>query len=202
MLRRSVDFPLIPLQVEDTLNNSNDLFLTFRREMVITTELLVGCSVLIRCQEEMSKKTKRLEKENLSLTRKQEATNRNILEMAEERARTAKELEQLRARNKKLENLCRGMQAQGRGQVNANDLEADEDGTESEYDDDYEDEEGSGEGEYDDETEEEEAIEVNRPRTFGPPPPPAPPQAVLSGRANGQANRQANGQVNGVKHQQ
>ncbi|RAL59921.1 hypothetical protein DID88_000547 [Monilinia fructigena] len=34
-------------QVEDTLNNSNDLFLTFRKEM-----------------EEMSKKTKRLEKEN------------------------------------------------------------------------------------------------------------------------------------------
>ena len=39
-------------QVEDTLNNSNDLFLTFRREM-----------------EEMSKKTKTLEKENARLRR-------------------------------------------------------------------------------------------------------------------------------------
>jgi NACalpha-BTF3-like transcription factor len=43
-------------QVEDTLNNSNELFLTFRREM-----------------EEMSRKTKRLEKENASLRRKYEA---------------------------------------------------------------------------------------------------------------------------------
>lgn len=68
-------------QVEDTLNNSNDLFLTFRKEM-----------------EEMSKKTKRLEKENLNLTRKHDLTNRNILEMAEERTKANKEMETLRKR--------------------------------------------------------------------------------------------------------
>src|ERR1700712_442791 len=66
-------------QVEDTLNNSNELFLTFRKEM-----------------EEMSKKTKRLEKENLTLTRKHDQTNRNILEMAEERTRDKEDLEKLR----------------------------------------------------------------------------------------------------------
>src|SRR3954469_5341263 len=99
-------------QVEDTLNNSNDLFLTFRKEM-----------------EEMSKKTKRLEKENQNLTRNKEATNRNILEMAEERtsmqreiARKDYELEKLRKKNENLVKLCRGMQAQGRGQANMNDL--------------------------------------------------------------------------------
>src|SRR5882757_776406 len=105
------------MQVEETLNNSNDLFLTFRKEM-----------------EEMSKKTKRLEKENVNLTRKQEATNRNILEMAEERTRTQremarkdKEMELLRKKNENLEKLCRGMQAQGRGQVNVNDLDVGDD---------------------------------------------------------------------------
>ena len=67
--------------------------------------------------EEMSKKTKRLEKENLTLSRKHEATNNNILKMAEERTKTHKELELLRKKNENLEKLCRGMQAQGRGQV-------------------------------------------------------------------------------------
>ncbi|CUS13756.1 unnamed protein product [Tuber aestivum] len=82
-------------QVEDTLNNSNDLFLTFRKEM-----------------EEMSKKTKRLEKENLTLSRKSETTNRNLLKMAEERTKHQKELEILRKKNSKLENLCRALQAE------------------------------------------------------------------------------------------
>lgn len=175
-------------QVEETLNNSNDLFLTFRKEM-----------------EEMSKKTKRLEKENVNLTRKQEATNRNILEMAEERTRTQremarkdKEMELLRKKNENLEKLCRGMQAQGRGQVNMNDLDVgDDDGTESEYEYEDEDDEGSGEGEYDEDTEEE-AIEVQGRRPFGPvPPPPPPPQSLVNGKVNG--HRQTNGQVNGIK---
>ncbi|KAG0638486.1 myosin-like coiled-coil protein-domain-containing protein [Tuber brumale] len=82
-------------QVEDTLNNSNDLFLTFRKEM-----------------EEMSKKTKRLEKENLTLSRKSDTTNRNLLKMAEERTKHQKELEILRKKNSKLENLCRALQAE------------------------------------------------------------------------------------------
>jgi len=55
-------------QVEDTLNNSNDLFMTFRKEM-----------------EDMSKKTKRLERENENLKRKHDQVNGNILKMAEDR---------------------------------------------------------------------------------------------------------------------
>ena len=134
----------MPLQVEDTLNNSNDLFLTFRKEM-----------------EEMSKKTKRLEKENLTLTRKHEATNQNILKMAEERSRVNKDVEILRKQNEKLEKLCRGMQAQGRGQAlslapeDEDDQDGeDEEGTGSEYDE-YEEEDTYDDAEYDDDTEEE-----------------------------------------------
>ncbi|KAE9966028.1 hypothetical protein BLS_003624 [Venturia inaequalis] len=197
-------------QVEDTLNNSNDLFLTFRREM-----------------EEMSKKTKRLEKENLTLSRKHEATNQNIVKMAEERQRTHKELDLLRRQNANLEKLCRGMQAQGRGQVNMAldqqqgqlDGAVDDEGTESEYEEDddaeYEDESGEEES-YDDDTEEE-RVEANAVagaqarKPFGPVPPPPqvngangsaqppnghprksgqPPQAHLNGQQQ---------QLNGIK---
>ncbi len=90
------------IQVEDTLNNSNDLFLTFRKEM-----------------EDMSRKTKRLEKENLALIKKHDQTSCNILEMAEERTRMNKEMELLKKKNANLEKLCRGMQAQGRGMAAA-----------------------------------------------------------------------------------
>jgi hypothetical protein len=177
------------MQVEETLNNSNDLFLTFRKEM-----------------EEMSKKTKRLEKQNDALTRNKEATNRNILEMAEERtkmqkdlARKDKELELLKKKNENLEKLCRGMQAQGRGQVNMNDIEEDEEATESEYD--YEEDEQDDSGaEYDDDTEEDALENVQERRPFGPvPPPPPPPQSLVNGNgAHGQ--RQTNGQANGTRH--
>ncbi|KAI9724483.1 MAG: hypothetical protein M1812_000551 [Candelaria pacifica] len=169
-------------QVEDTLNNSNDLFLTFRKEM-----------------EEMSKKTKRLEKENLTLTRKHDLTNRNILEMAEERTRTNKEMEALRKKNANLEKLCRGMQAQGRGQATVGGVEGDDEGTESdyEYDDEEEEEEegGSEEVEYDEDTEEDAVhAAIDRPPTFGPVPPPPPPasQSVPNGKVNGE--------MNGLKH--
>lgn len=67
--------------------------------------------------EDMSRKTKRLEKENLTLIRKHDLTNRNILEMAEERTRMNKEMDLLKKKNVNLEKLCRGMQAQGRGVV-------------------------------------------------------------------------------------
>ncbi|KAI9843223.1 MAG: hypothetical protein M1838_002719 [Thelocarpon superellum] len=124
-------------QVEDTLNNSNDLFLTFRKEM-----------------EEMSKKTKRLEKENLTLTRKHDLTNRNIIEMAEERTRLNKDLELLRKKNGNLEKLCRGMQAQGRAAPGMATLLAEADAeavdelaTESEYE--YEDDGEEDEGHED-----------------------------------------------------
>jgi len=173
------------MQVEETLNNSNDLFLTFRKEM-----------------EEMSKKTKRLEKENQNLTRNKEITNRNIGEMVEERtkmqdalARKDKELEDQRKKIARLETLCRGMQAQGRGQVPMNDLEEDEEITESEYD--YEDEDDEGSGDYDDDTDEPAIEPVPERRPFGPVPPP-PPQNLANG-VNGHVHKQVNGQINAVK---
>jgi seryl-tRNA synthetase len=159
--------------VEDTLNNSNDLFLTFRKEM-----------------EEMSKKTKRLEKENLTLTRKHDLTNRNILEMAEERTKTNQELEVLRKTKKQLTDIIKQMQEQGRGLPNgpASIMEGNVEGEyaeegqgtdESDYEEDYEEESE----EYDEDTEEEIHPEVVQP--FGPAPPPPPAQT------NG---------VNGVTH--
>ncbi|MCJ1261410.1 hypothetical protein MMC22_001274 [Lobaria immixta] len=159
-------------QVEDTLNNSNDLFLTFRKEM-----------------EEMSKKTKRLEKENLNLTRKHDLTNRNILEMAEERTRVNKEMETLRKKNNTLESVIRRMQEQGRAPATGSVLEGDEAGTESDYEeDDYD--EGSEEGEYDDDTEEEALqAQVGSLPTFGPvPPPPPSTQAQVNGKVHGEMN--------------
>ncbi|MDA4133114.1 MAG: taxilin, partial [Thaumarchaeota archaeon] len=86
------------LQVEDTLNNSNDLFLTFRKEM-----------------EDMSKKTKRLEKENENWRRKHEAINQSVLKMAEERTKHLKELEDHKKKEDKLKGIITQMQQQGRG---------------------------------------------------------------------------------------
>lgn len=143
----------------------------------------------------MSKKTKRLEKENLNLTRKHDLTNRNILEMAEERTRVNKEMETLRKKNNTLESVIRRMQDQGRAPAPGNVLEGDGVETESDYEeeDDYDEEEGSEEGEYDDDTEEEglQAQLGNLP-TFGPVPPPPP-------SAQAQVNGKVHGDVNGVK---
>jgi len=87
----------VMLQVEDTLNSSNDLFLTFRKEM-----------------EDMSKKTKRLEKENLALTRKCEMTARTLHEVSQDRGNRLREVEILRKKNENLEKLCRSLHAQAR----------------------------------------------------------------------------------------
>lgn len=172
------------LKVEDTLNNSNDLFLTFRKEM-----------------EEMSKKTKRLEKENLTLTRKHDLTNRNILEMAEERTRQNKEMETLRKKSTTLENTIRLMQEQGRapagGQI-PHDSGDSEYGDEDEEDDDYEEESQEGE-EYDEETEDDQEIHAQYPNgsvapTYGPiPPPPPAVQPQVNGRLSS-----AHSEVNGT----
>ena len=128
--------------------------------------------------EEMSRKTKRLEKENLNLTRKHDLTNRNILEMAEDRTRVNKELETLRKKNNTLESVIRRMQEQGRAPAAGSTLEGDEEGTESDYDDEEEYEEGDSEdAEYDDDDTEEEALQAqvgSLPPTFGPVPPPPP----------------------------
>lgn len=160
-------------QVEDTLNNSNELFLTFRKEM-----------------EEMSKKTKRLEKENLTLTRKHDQTNRNILEMAEERTRDKEDLERLRKQEQQMRNIIKTMQEQGRGGGPIPQELVDEEGTESEYDEEYEDEEDD-EASYEEE-EEELAAEIAKP-VFGPVPPPE----MVASKANGQ---KAAAVVNGIKY--
>jgi hypothetical protein len=140
--------------------------------------------------EEMSKKTKRLEKENMTLTRKHDLTNRNILEMAEERTKTNQVLEGFRKKNEKLTDIINQMQKQGRGlaQGMAGVVEGsiegeytegvDHEGTESDYE--YEDEEEEEEGEYDDEDTEDE-MHIEAPQPFGPVPPPPPPQALPNG---------------------
>lgn len=143
--------------------------------------------------EEMSKKTKRLEKENLTLTRKHDQTNRNILEMAEERTRDKDDLERLRKQEQQMRNIIKSMQEQGRGGPIEQQL-VDEEGTESEYDEEYEDDdEDDDEGSY--EAEEELAAEIISKPVFGPVPPPE----MLSAKANGQ--RGASGPaVNGIRH--
>lgn len=138
----------------------------------------------------MSKKTKRLEKENLALTRKHDLTNRNILEMAEERTKNNQELATLKRKNEKLTSIINQMQKQGRGappnmattesSVEREYGDAELEGTESEYeyDDEEGDEEGSDEGEFDEDTEEE---LQEAPKPFGP----APPPPAQNGIANG-----------------
>ncbi|EJT76347.1 hypothetical protein GGTG_06267 [Gaeumannomyces tritici R3-111a-1] len=159
-------------QVEDTLNNSNDLFLTFRKEM-----------------EEMSKKSKKLEKENDGLKRKHELMNQNIFKMAEDRTKNLKELDELRKKSEKLTSIITQMQQQGRG-IAATGLaagggeqcfpegeEGEGEGEESEYDEEeYEEisDEG-GEGDYEDEDLTEEEAHPEQPQKYGPErPPPAP----------------------------
>ena len=148
--------------MEDTLNNSNELFLTFRKEM-----------------EEMSKKTKRLEKENLTLTRKHDQVNRNVLEMVEERQLNQDEVLKLRDKETKMRSIIQTMREQGRGDVAQPEL--DDEGTESEYDEDYEDEEEDEEGSYGDEVVE----DIGKPSVFGPVPPPAMEVKTNGARPNG-----------------
>jgi hypothetical protein len=140
--------------------------------------------------EEMPKKTKRLEKENLALTRKHDLTNRNILEMAEERTKNNQELATLKRKNEKLTSIINQMQKQGRGappnmattegSVEREYADAELEGTESEYeyDDEEGDEEGSDEGEFDEDTEEE---LQEAPKPFGPAPPPPAQNGVANG---------------------
>lgn len=139
--------------------------------------------------EEMSKKTKRLEKENTNLTRKHDLTNQNILKMAEERTKTNEELRTLQKKNEKLTSIINQMQRQGRGVPGGKGgmirggtegefLERDLDGTESDYeyeegDEDEDDDENGSEGDYNEDTEEE--LHLDTPRPFGPVPPPSLP---------------------------
>jgi len=163
--------------------------------------------------EEMSKKTKRLEKENLVLSRKSETTNRNLLEMAEERTKHQKELEILRKKNSKLENLCRALQAErttldtklrdqegggrgagaGAGDEGGELLEEEEEEDDSEGDSEYEEsdeydddasEDGSEGEEGEDDTEDEN---------------PQAPETAVSHQAPGENQKQQHTQKNGVE---
>lgn len=167
----------------------------------------------------MSKKTKRLEKENLNLTRKQEATNKNIFQMAEERSESQQTIDRLARENEKLKKLCRAMQSGGYGSMaggmpgghdpNAEFDEGLEGETESEYEDEEYDEDE--EGEYEEDTEEE-GIDVQQQhppqqqqaKMFGPAPPPPPPAQAQQQQTlpNGKATppQQPNGSVNGSRH--
>jgi Myosin-like coiled-coil protein len=138
--------------------------------------------------EEMSKKTKRLEKENLTLTRKHDQTNRNILEMAEERTRDKDELDKLHKKETQMRSIIQSMREQGRGTSQDIPPEIDDEGTESDYEDEYEDEEEDEEGSF--EGEEELAAELTKP-VFGPVPPPE----MTEGKPNGNRTN-----VNGVRH--
>ena len=149
--------------------------------------------------EEMSKKTKRLEKENMNLTRKHDLTNQNILKMAEERTKTNLEMDSLRKKNEKLTSIINQMQKQGRGvaggmatmaeSTEGEYVEGDLDGTESDYE--YEDEEGEdGDGEEEEGSEgdyTEEELHPEGPKQFGPALPPALANGVTAA-------------ANGVKH--
>ena len=170
----------------------------------------------------MSKKTKRLEKENLNLTRKQEATNKNIFQMAEERSQSQQTIDRLARENEKLKKLCRAMQSGGYGMAGGmagNDPNAEfDEGLEGETESEYEDEEydEDEEGEYEEDTEEE-GLDVQQQhaqqqqlqqqqhqqaKMFGPAPPPPPPVAQQQALPNGKAPspQQPNGSVNGTRH--
>ncbi|KAF9294859.1 hypothetical protein BGZ88_003240 [Linnemannia elongata] len=82
-------------QVEETLNKSNTLFQTFRKEM-----------------EAMAKKGGRLEKVNVAIRAKCDTMNRNILEMVEERAKQQSAFDDANKKLLQLEALCRAFQAE------------------------------------------------------------------------------------------
>lgn len=153
-------------QVEDTLNNSNDLFLSFRREM-----------------EDMSKKGKRLEKENETLKKQKEATAANIIRMAEERQEWKKKTEAAENKTQQLRRILQGMQDQGRqvppGMVAAvnSAMSADHDGVEGD-DSAYSNNEPSDFDEDDDDTDEEQP--PTGPVTYGPERPPVAPQTATA----------------------
>lgn len=142
--------------------------------------------------EEMSKKTKRLEKENLNLTRKHDQTNRNILEMAEERTRDKDELEKLHKKETQMRSIIQSMREQGRVPAQELGAEFDEEGTESDYDEEYEDEEEDGS--YD----EDELLATGETATTKPPYGAEPPSASAE-PTDSKANGMSNPTINGVK---
>lgn len=153
----------------------------------------------------MSKKSKRLEKENDTLKRQKDVTAANVIRMAEERQdwkkkidRSDKKAEKLRLRlaasetkTKKLMSIIQQMQQQGRklpaGMESTLEsyLQGEEDGDDGEESDYSEEEEGDGDGEvseFDDDTEEELQPSEQPPRVpYGPERPPAAVNAATNG---------------------
>ncbi|KAF9114025.1 hypothetical protein BGX27_000293 [Mortierella sp. AM989] len=82
-------------QVEETLNKSNSLFQSFRKEI-----------------EVMSKKGTNLERVNSAIRSKCDTMNRNILEMAEERSKHQQALDAANKNRTKLEALCRALHSE------------------------------------------------------------------------------------------
>lgn len=141
----------------------------------------------------MSKKGKRLEKENEALKRQKEATAANIIRMAEERQEWKKKTETAERKTEKLMSIIQQMQQQGRkvppGLVNTvescySDSHGGGEGDESDYsDEDGEDEEELSE--FDDDTEEEpQPNEHSVPVPYGPERPPQP-AATAAAATNG-----------------
>ena len=140
----------------------------------------------------MSKKGKRLEKENEALKRQKEATAANIIRMAEERQDWKKRLDTAEKKTEKLMSIIQFMQQQGRkGPPDlATALESVRDagqgGAEGDDESDYSN--GAADedlSEFDDDTEEEAqpADKSAAPVTYGPerPPQPAPRTAATNG---------------------
>lgn len=137
--------------------------------------------------EDMSKKGKRLEKDNDALKRQKEATAANIIRMAEERQEWKRKTEVAEQKTAKLMSIIQQMQQQGRklptgapstaetwGPDNRGGAEGDES--------DYSEEEGEDEelSEFDDDTEEE-THEQGAAVPYGPERPPQPVAATTNG---------------------
>lgn len=150
--------------------------MTFRKEM-----------------EEMSKKTKMLEKENSKLTKKHDAVRKNIITMAEERDKHLREIDKLERADTKMRDIIKNMQEQGRSGPAQ---EMIDDQTESEYDE-YDDEEDEEESYIEGEPEDDILVQENRPpeggKTYGPEPPPKMVETLPNGPRVGTV-------VNGLKH--
>ncbi|KAI4594933.1 hypothetical protein KJ359_007456 [Pestalotiopsis sp. 9143b] len=165
-------------------NQLNSQVNTFHKtEMELRNQLNVYVEKFRQEMEDMSKKTKTLEKENERLKKKKEVLESNIAKLVHDCDQRQKEIDDLHKLNGKLKNIIKQMQEQGRGIPHGMRGEADmgEDGDleeESDYEDDEygegEDEGSEGEGAYDDDTEEE-IHDPPAPRStpFGPQPPPA-----------------------------
>ncbi|XP_024515052.1 beta-taxilin isoform X1 [Selaginella moellendorffii] len=82
-------------QFQDTLTKSNEVFASFKQEM-----------------EKMSKTIRTLEKENLSLKKKCQQCDVSLIELLDERGSLKKQLETTTNQKKKLEALCRILQAE------------------------------------------------------------------------------------------